>query len=136
MAVLYHLAGKLVHSSWFPPSTPAYAKLCISASATHTMTEEFFLNWLDQFYTELVALGIVFPIVLLLDNHSSHVTHAVAVKAKGYGIHLVGLPSNCTSVLQPLDAAVYAQFKIEWYSQLTLYVLAVSVRDLLLLLQL
>ena len=51
------------------------------------------------------------PVVLVLDNHGSHVTWGSLVVAKSVGIEILGLPPNTTSAFQPLDAGIFGVFK-------------------------
>ena len=50
-------------------------------------------------------------VLLLLDNHYSHVTLETIDYAKEHGIVLLSFPPHCSHKLQPLDRAVYGPFK-------------------------
>ena len=50
-------------------------------------------------------------VLLLLDNHHSHVTLETIDYAKEQGIVLLSFPPHCSHKLQPLDRAVYGPFK-------------------------
>ena len=50
-------------------------------------------------------------VLLLLDNHHSHVTLETIDYAKEHGIVLLSFPPHCSHKLQPLDTAVYGPFK-------------------------
>ena len=50
-------------------------------------------------------------VLLLLDNHHSHVTLETIDYAKEHGIVLLSFPPHCSHKLQPLDRAVYGPFK-------------------------
>ena len=54
--------------------------------------------------------------ILLIDNVTSH---DVSLKDKFSNIHIVFLPKNTTSHLQPLDAGIIKNFKVH-YCQLLL----------------
>ena len=47
------------------------------------------------------------PILLMLDNHDSHLSFNVIELAKENGIHIVTFPPHCIHKLQPLDISVY-----------------------------
>ena len=49
--------------------------------------------------------------LLLLDNHTSHISIEAIDKAKENGLILLTLPPRCSHKLQPLDVSVYAAFK-------------------------
>ena len=50
-------------------------------------------------------------ILLLLDNHESHISLQTIDLAKENGIVLFTIPPHASHQLQPLDCAVYGQFK-------------------------
>ena len=51
------------------------------------------------------------PVLLILDNHSSHLDYRAVTFAKDNGIVLLTLPPHCSHVLQPLDVTVFGSFK-------------------------
>ena len=51
------------------------------------------------------------PILLLLDNHSSHSPVDVIYFAKENNVTIIGCPPHCFHKLQPLDVSVFGQFK-------------------------
>lgn len=51
------------------------------------------------------------PVLLLLDNHHSHISLDVINYAKDNHITLLSFPPHCSHQLQPLDKAVYGPFK-------------------------
>lgn len=51
------------------------------------------------------------PVLLLLDNHSSHLDVNVINKAKTNGVVMLSFPPHCSHRLQPLDVSVYGPFK-------------------------
>ena len=55
-------------------------------------------------------------VLLLLDNHHSHVILETIDYAKEHGIVLLSFPPHCFHKLQPLDRAVYGPFKRYYYS--------------------
>ncbi|XP_052756945.1 uncharacterized protein LOC128202057 [Galleria mellonella] len=52
------------------------------------------------------------PILLLLDNHSSHLCVKTLDLAKQNGIVMLSFSPHCTHKLQPLDVSVFGSFKI------------------------
>ena len=57
---------------------------------------------------------IVFPIVLYLDGHSSHVTMPLVSFCRDKQIEPVALYPNATHVIQPLDTSLFHPFKEIW----------------------
>lgn len=51
------------------------------------------------------------PVVLFLDNHSSHVSLQLSEFCQEKGIILVALPPNSTHILQPLDVSFFKPLK-------------------------
>jgi hypothetical protein len=51
------------------------------------------------------------PVLLLLDNHQSHLVIKVLVLAKENGAVLLSFPPHISRKLQPLDRSVYGPFK-------------------------
>jgi hypothetical protein len=50
-------------------------------------------------------------VLLLLDNHDSHISIATIEFAKSHGIVMLTFPSHCSHKLQPLDRSVYGPLK-------------------------
>lgn len=64
-------------------------------------------------------------VLLILDNHESHVSADVIQLAKDNGITLLTLPPpHCSNKLQPLDITVYASFKSKYNAALNNWMLS------------
>lgn len=59
------------------------------------------------------------PVLLLLDNHESHISVEVLDFCKQVGIVLVTFPPHCSHKLQPLDLTVYGPLKNYYNKALT-----------------
>ncbi|GMF20136.1 unnamed protein product [Phytophthora fragariaefolia] len=70
-----------------------------------------FRLWLTMFATQLEKLKVALPIVLVLDNSSTHLDLDSIGEAHDLGILLLALPPNATHMYQPLDVAVFKPFK-------------------------
>ena len=79
------------------------------------MTSENFFSWMKHFVSH-VRLSNKDKVLLLLDNHHSHVTLETIDYDKEHGIVLLSFPPHCSHKLQPLDRAVYGTFKRYYYS--------------------
>ena len=51
------------------------------------------------------------PIILVFDNHESHLSIETLIYAKDYGVHLLTLPPHTSNKTQPLDKSVFGPFK-------------------------
>ncbi|XP_050309704.1 uncharacterized protein LOC126745759 isoform X1 [Anthonomus grandis grandis] len=51
------------------------------------------------------------PVLLLLDNHSSHLSIKTVEYAKNNEVVMLSFPPHCTHKLQPLDVSVFGPFK-------------------------
>ena len=58
------------------------------------------------------------PVLLLLDNHDSHLSIEVLDYAKDHGIVMLSFPPHCSHRMQPLDRTVYGPFKKHYNSTL------------------
>ncbi|KAB0802144.1 hypothetical protein PPYR_04330 [Photinus pyralis] len=72
--------------------------------------EKLFLEWLD-FFIEHARPSKEKPVLLILDNHESHVSVAVIEKARVSGIKMLTFPPHTSHRLQPLDRTVFGSFK-------------------------
>lgn len=76
--------------------------------------EVFFEYFANTFYKWLQQQKFVFPIVMFLDGHKSHMTFYLSKFCSDHDIILISLPPNCTHVLQPLDVALFKPLKSGW----------------------
>ena len=81
-----------------------------TANTSGWMIAENFLEFLQHFVNH-VHPSKAKPVLLLLDNHHSHLAIDVINYAKDNGIIMLSFPPHCTHRLQPLDITVYGPFK-------------------------
>lgn len=74
------------------------------------MTSVLFIDVLKHIRQHLNC-SIEYPILLLLDNHSSHISVEAIVYAKDNGIIMLSFPPHCTHRIQPLDVGIFGPFK-------------------------
>ncbi|XP_065668064.1 uncharacterized protein LOC136088301 [Hydra vulgaris] len=74
------------------------------------MNEECFLTYLNHFIRHVKPTKES-PVLLLLDNHQSHLSVQLITLCKDNGIVLLSFPPHCTHKLQPLDRPVFGPFK-------------------------
>lgn len=87
----------------------------IGNSENGWMTSETFYEYIaNVFHPWLLKQDIVFPIVLYLDGHSSHVTMPLVSFCRDKQIEVIALYPNATHVIQPLDTSLFHPFKEIW----------------------
>ncbi|XP_041634749.1 uncharacterized protein zgc:113274 [Cheilinus undulatus] len=77
-----------------------------AANPSGWMKEEHFVQFLKHFVSH-TRCSREKPSLLLLDNHSSHLSVAGLKFAKENGVVLLSFPPHCSHRLQPLDVSVY-----------------------------
>ncbi|XP_023942774.1 uncharacterized protein LOC112049208 [Bicyclus anynana] len=84
---------------------------CIGAgnSSGWITNDEFFI--FIQHFINNVRPNKESPVLLVLDNHSSHLSVPTLDLAKENGVVMLSFPPHCSHKLQPLDVAVYGPFK-------------------------
>ena len=84
---------------------------CIGAShPSGSMTKENVIIFLQHF-VQHSKCSVQHPVLMLLDNHESHVSLSCIQYAKDNGIHMLSFPPHCSHKLQPLDRSVYFPLK-------------------------
>lgn len=81
-----------------------------TASPSGWMTSETFYLYLQHFTTH-VQCSQERKVLVLLDNHESHISIKSLDFSKKNGIILLTLPPHCSHRLQPLDVSVFSSFK-------------------------
>lgn len=80
------------------------------ANPSGWMTGDIFVQWLRHFIQHSHS-STEHPVLLLMDNHDSHITIDSLNLAKENGITLLTFPPHCSHKLQPLDRSVYGPLK-------------------------
>lgn len=84
------------------------------------MQEPNFKYWLEfVFHKNLKKKDIQFPVILFVDNHSSHISEDIHRLSKRLEIHLICLYPNSTHIIQPLDVSYFYTFKRAWSRYVT-----------------
>ena len=92
-------------------TSDASALLDIALTPKGWMNSGSFMIFLQKFYDWLLVNQIQRPVILILDNASSHSAVDAMSFAKSHDIVIVFLPPNATHIAQPLDVAVFGPFK-------------------------
>ena len=93
----------------FLNGAPPGAKGCANSSGY--MNSEIFVSEYLPFFIESTRCTPEKPVLLILDNHSSHISLEAVSLCKAKGIVLLTLPPHCSHRLQPLDRAIYGPLK-------------------------
>lgn len=81
-----------------------------AANGSGWMTVETFYTFMQHFIAH-ARPSIENPILLMLDNHESHLAIKTINYAKENGVVMLSFPPHCSHRLQPLDRSVYGPFK-------------------------
>lgn len=81
-----------------------------TANKSGWMQEEDFLVFLQHFQRH-TNCSLDHKVLLLLDNHASHVSIKCIDYCRDNGIVMLSFPPHCSHKLQPLDRSVYGPFK-------------------------
>ena len=81
-----------------------------AANGSGWMTAETFYTFMQHFIAHAKP-SIENPILLLLDNHESHLAIKTINYAKENGVVMLSFPPHCSHRLQPVDRSVYGPFK-------------------------
>ncbi|CAC5377335.1 unnamed protein product [Mytilus coruscus] len=80
------------------------------------ITRDLFENWFEKVF--IPSIGLRRPNLLIIDNHSSHLSIPVIDMAIEHNIEILGLPPHTAHFLQPLDQ-IFHQLR-SGYSELAL----------------
>lgn len=89
-----------------------------AAYITGWMTEDNFLLFLKHF-VKFTRCSKEKKVLLLTDNHESHISLPGIDYARENGIIILTFPPHCSHKLQPLDVTVYSSFKGCYNTQVT-----------------
>ena len=81
---------------------------------------ELFLEWLNHFVS-FVKPSQRSPVLLILDNHTSHVSMEAIEYAKNHSIVLLSIPPHCSHRLQPLDVGFFGPLKKAYNRECDIY---------------
>lgn len=84
------------------------------------ITEELFVQYLSHFQ-KFVKASQEDPVLLIMDNHSTHCTLQVHEFCKANGIALLSIPPHTSHKIQPLDVSFYGPLKSAYNSECSKY---------------
>ncbi|KAJ8945555.1 hypothetical protein NQ318_020401 [Aromia moschata] len=74
------------------------------------INEELFFDWIKHFHQH-VKSSEKDPVLLILDNHGSHISLEIYAYCRSNGIVMVSLPPHTSHRLQPLDLTFFGPLK-------------------------
>lgn len=87
-----------------------------SCSPTGWSNEELFLDWIKHFHKSEKP-SIEDPVLIIMDNHSSHISLNIYDFCKTRGIVLITLPPHTSHRLQPLDLTFFGPLKSVYHRE-------------------
>ncbi|CAF1472435.1 unnamed protein product, partial [Didymodactylos carnosus] len=112
-----------LYSTWMPKKN--YPGTMYNTSQSGWMEEHIFYDWFSkQFLKETKNLKR--PLLLIMDNHYSHLSYRTMKLALDNEVHILSLPPHTTSQLQPLDVYTFKVVKTEWRKILRDYYLTTN----------
>ena len=86
-------------------------------SETGWSNTKIFQMYLNEHFLKYVPTNKDEPLLLLYDEHSSHVNVPLIEWAQKHNIILFLLPAHTSHLLQPLDVGVFGPFKVSYYNE-------------------
>lgn len=80
------------------------------ATPSGWVNKDVFLKWFE-FFIKHARPSAEYPVLLLMDNHESHISLDIIKMAKKHNVQLLTLPPHTSHKLQPLDKSVYGPLK-------------------------
>lgn len=90
------------------------------------INENLFFDWLQHFSNNTKPTQAD-PILLILDNHSSHISVRIYNYCRENGITLLSLPPHTSHRLQPLDLTFFSPLKSSFYRECSLFLKTKSI---------
>jgi len=88
----------------------ANSDMVASISDSGWITEELFVSWLHHF-KDFIKSSVDSLVLLILDNHESHISLKAYDFCRQNNIHLLTLPPHTSHRMQPLDLTFYGPLK-------------------------
>ena len=85
-------------------------------SASGWTNKELFLCWIDHF-VECTNCSKDNKVILILDNHESHIGLEAYNRCREKGIIVITLPPHSSHKMQPLDLSIFGPLKSSFYRQ-------------------
>ncbi|XP_049961752.1 uncharacterized protein LOC126481835 [Schistocerca serialis cubense] len=89
-------------------------------SVNGSSNESLFFEWIQHFQNN-VKSTIDDPVLLILDNHSSHMSLDIFEFCKKHSIVMVTIPPHTSHKLQPLDVTFFSSLKLVFSRECDMY---------------
>ena len=89
-------------------------------SSNGWMTTELFTDWMKHFAEQSNA-SVDNPVLLVMDNHSSHISLQTYLFCKQKGINIISIPPHTSHRLQPLDLTFFGPLKCAFHKECDLF---------------
>lgn len=99
------------------------AEALYKCSLNGWIDEKIFCDWLTHFRNHATPTKDE-PVLLIVDNHSSHITLKSYEFCKENHIVMVSIPPHSSHKIQPLDVVFYGPLKAEYRIQCNLFMKA------------
>lgn len=96
------------------------SNMVASVSDSGWITEQLFVDWLNHFKS-FTRPSVDNPILLVLDNHESHISLPAYEFCKKNCIHVVTLPPHSSHRMQPLDLTFHGPLKTAYNKECEAY---------------
>jgi len=108
--------GKQHMESWYSENLTGKERILLSNTGfTNIELAQIYLDHFIEHIKDKHGTGHP-PIVLLMDQHGSHMHKDLIIKATTNNIHLYPFPGHLTHILQPLDVGVFQPYK-HWHKK-------------------
>ncbi|XP_067937322.1 jerky protein homolog-like [Watersipora subatra] len=86
------------------------------------VNEKLFLKWLQHFQ-KFTNCSLENPVLLIADNHSSHLSLEIWQFLRDHGINFVTIPPHTSHRIQPLDVSFFKPLKTNYAENVRLWLL-------------
>lgn len=90
----------------------------LGTSQNGWISADCFFEWLANIFFPSIKDKVTFPVVILMDGHTSHINIAVSSFCREHDIILYCFPPHASHIMQPLDVSVYGPLKKHWNDSL------------------
>lgn len=86
------------------------------------VNEDLFFKWLQHFQ-KFTSSSVENPVLLIADNHSSHISISIWEFVREHGIYFVTIPPHTSHRVQPLDVSFFKPLKTNYAENVRLWLL-------------
>jgi len=109
--------GANVQRQWIPTDWNPFEGWGFATSQNGWINSDLAVKWLEEIFLPLTKPDPPRPRLLVMDGHSTHMSHKFWSLCGSNDVHIVVLPSHSSHVTQPLDVGVFASLKLNYRKQ-------------------